>query len=35
MRNPVQAKLLFEEIRRNYPDSIDHGGASLVRQLPQ
>ncbi len=29
-----EAKALFEEIRRDYPDSVDHSGRSLVEQLP-
>ncbi len=30
-----KAKALFEEIRKNYPDAIDHSGASLViRAMP-
>ena len=29
------AKMLFDEIRKDYPDSIDHRGNSLVGQLPQ
>ncbi len=29
------AKKLFDEIRRKYPDSVDHRGESLVAQLPQ
>jgi lipoprotein NlpI len=30
-----EAKALFGEIRRDYPDSVDHRGNSLVAQLPQ
>jgi serine/threonine protein kinase len=29
-----KAKKLFDEIRKDYPDSIDHRGMSLVAQLP-
>jgi hypothetical protein len=30
-----QAETLFDEIRKDYPDSVDHGGKSLVAQLPR
>ena len=30
-----KAKTLFDEIRKDYPDSVDHSGNSLVEQLPQ
>jgi serine/threonine protein kinase len=30
-----KANALFGEIRKDYPDSIDHNGGSLVDQLPQ
>lgn len=30
-----EAATLFEEIRKYYPDSVDHGGKSLVAQLSQ
>ncbi len=30
-----QARVLFDEIRRNYPDSVDHNGDSLVAHLPR
>lgn len=30
-----KAKALFDEIRKDYPDSVDHRGNSLVEQLPQ
>jgi TolA-binding protein len=33
--NADKAKSLFDEIRKDYPDSIDHGGRSLIDQLPQ
>jgi tetratricopeptide (TPR) repeat protein len=33
--NDKKAKPLFEEIRKNYPDAIDHNGNLLVEQLPQ
>ena len=29
-----EAKKLFDEIRRKYPDAIDHRGRSLVAQIP-
>jgi RNA polymerase sigma-70 factor (ECF subfamily) len=29
------AKKLFDEIRKDYPNSVDHRGNSLVAQLPQ
>jgi hypothetical protein len=29
-----KAAMLFAEIRKDYPDSIDHGGRSLIAQLP-
>jgi len=32
--NTEMAKKLFEEIRKDYPDSIGHNGRSLVEQLP-
>jgi hypothetical protein len=32
--NAEKAATLFEEIRRDYPDAIDHNGRSLVGQLP-
>ena len=33
--NGEEAKTLFDEIRNDYPDSIDHNGDSLVGQLPR
>ena len=33
--NTELAKTLFDEIRKDYPDSIDHRGNSLVGKLPQ
>ena len=33
-KNIEDAKTLFDEIRRCYPDSIDHRGVLLVSQLP-
>ena len=32
--NAEKAKKLFDEIRKDYPDSIGHNGRSLVEQLP-
>jgi TolA-binding protein len=32
--NAEKAATLFEEIRKDYPDSIDHNGRLLVEQLP-
>jgi hypothetical protein len=32
--NAKKAAVLLEEIRKDYPDSIDHNGRSLVEQLP-
>ena len=32
--NASMAKTLFDEIRNDYPDSVDHRGNSLVAQLP-
>lgn len=32
---PDEAKKLFDEIRENYPDAIDHRGNSLVAKLPR
>ena len=29
------AEAMFDEIRKNYPDSVDHQGNSLVGQVPQ
>jgi hypothetical protein len=29
-----KVKRFFDEIRKDYPDSIDHRGMSLVAQLP-
>jgi len=31
----AQAGALFEEIRRDFPDAVDHQGNSLVSQLPR
>ena len=33
--NAELAEPLFDEIRKNYPDCVDHQGNSLVAQLPQ
>ena len=30
-----KAKRLFDEIRKKYPDAVDHGGRWLVAQIPQ
>ncbi len=30
----AKAKALFDEIRKDYPDAVDHSGNSLVEQLP-
>jgi hypothetical protein len=32
--NAEKAKTLFDEIRKNYPDAIDHNGNPLVEELP-
>ena len=30
----AEAKALFDEIRANYPDAVNHDGSSLLAQLP-
>jgi PEGA domain/HEAT repeats len=32
---PDLAKKLFDEIRKDYPDAVNHSGSSLVAQLPK
>jgi TolA-binding protein len=34
-KEPDKAKALFEEVRRDYPEAIDHKGKRLVEQVPE
>jgi TolA-binding protein len=34
-KEPAKAKALFDEVRRDFPEAIDHKGKRLVEQMPE